>query len=237
MTQFVLVHGAWHGGWCWKKVASLLRRNGHQVHTPTLTGLGDRYHLTSPEIGLETHVLDIVNYLKFEDLSGITMVGHSYGGAVITAAADRAPEYIDHLIYVDAPVLNDGQSMWDFFEPKVKDWYRELLRQSEVDWLIPVPKDLHALGITSAKDVEWMVKRLVPHPLRSFVDPVNVKPRERQQRNSFVYCDRPGSSYTALAKTLSHEPSWKYVEIAAGHDVMVTEPNELTRLLIQLSKY
>ena len=116
-TTYVLVHPAWHGGWCWKKVTPLLRARGHDVYTPTLTGLGERSHLAHPEIGLETHIQDVVNVLKYEDLGRAILVGHSSSGAVITGVADRVPEQVAHLVYLDAFVPADGQAMMDTIPP------------------------------------------------------------------------------------------------------------------------
>ena len=102
MATFVLVHGAWHGGWCWKKVAPLLRSAGHEVYTPTLTGLGERDHLLTRDIGLDTHIQDIVNVLEYEELTQVVLVGHSYGGMVVTGVAERAHERLRQLVYLDA---------------------------------------------------------------------------------------------------------------------------------------
>ena len=118
MATFVLVHPAWFGGWCWKKVSPLLRAQGHAVHTPTLSGLGERVHLARPEIGLDTHVDDVVNLLVYEDLHEVVLVSNSSGGMVITGAADRAPERIARLVYLDAFVPEDGQSLLDIIPPE-----------------------------------------------------------------------------------------------------------------------
>src|SRR5688500_14644198 len=109
-ATFILVHGAWHGGWCWRKVVPLLRAAGHAAHAPTLTGLGERVHLATPEVGLDTHVRDVLNLLEYEDLSGVVLVGHSYGGLVIASAAEHAPERLAHLVYLDADIREDGQA-------------------------------------------------------------------------------------------------------------------------------
>src|SRR3712207_5745958 len=111
MTTYVLVHGAWHGGWCWKKVVPLLRTAGHEVYTPTLTGLGERAHLLSPTITLDTHILDVVNVLEYEELLDVVLVGHSYAGAVISGVADRAPTQVAQLVYLDAFVPRDGEAL------------------------------------------------------------------------------------------------------------------------------
>ena len=111
MATYVLVHGAWHGGWCWNRVAPLLRDKGHDVYTPTLTGLGERVHLATPEVDLSTHVTDVVNVIEFEDLRNVVLMGHSYGGQVITGVAGAIPERIGQLVYLDASLPNDGESL------------------------------------------------------------------------------------------------------------------------------
>ena len=115
---FVLVHGAWHGGWCWRFVRDLLEKSGHRVHAPSLTGLGERKHLARPDIDLDTHIADIVSLLEMEDLSDVVLVGHSYGGMVITGVADRAPERIGRLVYLDAFVPEDGKCTLDYVVPE-----------------------------------------------------------------------------------------------------------------------
>src|ERR671920_1676946 len=118
MTTFILIHGSMHGGWCWKRVAPLLRAVGHDVYTPTLTGLGERVHLAHPDVDLDTHIRDVLGVLKFEDLHDLVLVGHSYGTMVITGVADRVPERIGHLVYLDGAMASDGQAVLDFFPPE-----------------------------------------------------------------------------------------------------------------------
>src|SRR5262245_38762532 len=120
MVAFVLVHGAWHGGWCWKKVAPLLRQAGHEVYTPTLTGLGERSHLVHPEVRLETHIRDVLQVLEFEDLRDVVLVGWSYGGMMVPGVADRAAERLRHLVYLDADVPGDGQCSLDLEPPETR---------------------------------------------------------------------------------------------------------------------
>ncbi len=148
MATFVLVHGAWHGGWCWKYVTPLLRAAGHDVFTPTLTGVGERAHLARPDTGLETHIQDIAGVLTYEDLQRVLLVGHSLGGPVITAVADRIAERIAHLIYLDATIPRDGQADVDCYplEFGVRAWAEGFL--TEEKHVIPPPAEEHPFGIT-----------------------------------------------------------------------------------------
>ena len=119
MSTFVLVHGAWHGGWCYKRVAQILRKAGHEVYTPTLTGLGERSHLMSPTVNLDTHVQDIGNVIRWEELSDLVLCGHSYGGMVITGVADKVPDKIKALVYLDAFVPSNGEAIADGLDPEM----------------------------------------------------------------------------------------------------------------------
>src|SRR5262245_50776256 len=136
---FVLVHGAWHGGWCWTRVAERLRGAGHRVFTPTLTGLGDRAHLLSPQVGLDTFVQDVVVTLEMEDLTDSILVGHSFAGAPITGAADRVPERITHLVYLDAALPQNGESVFSRFPPQIVAERRKLAQETSGGLTLPVP--------------------------------------------------------------------------------------------------
>src|SRR5215471_17762390 len=138
MTTYVLVHGAWHGGWCWRKVRDALERSGAEVYTPTLTGLGERAHLASKDIGLDTHVADVLGVLEGEDLSEVVLVGHSYSGMVVTAVADRAADRVARLVYLDAVVPNDGQCLYDRAPPQVRTSWEEQARVGGEGWRVPV---------------------------------------------------------------------------------------------------
>ena len=141
MTTFVLVHGAWHGGWCWSRVARRLRAAGHEVHTPTLTGLGDRSHLMSRSVNLQTHVQDVANLLHWEELNDIVLCGHSYGGMVITGVANRLAKRIKSLVYLDAFVPENGQAVLDFMPADRVEQFYESVREKGAGWLIPPRAD------------------------------------------------------------------------------------------------
>jgi len=170
MASFVLVHGAWHGGWCWARVARLLRDAGHDVFTPTLTGLGERAHLARPEIDLAHHVQDVLAVLEAEELKSVTLCGHSYGGMVVTGVAARAAARVAHLVYLDAFVPAPGQAMLDLIAPERAAAMREAARTEGEGWRVPPWKPEH-YGVTSARDIEWLARRLTPHPLRTLEQP------------------------------------------------------------------
>src|SRR4029453_13164243 len=172
MATFVLVHGAWHGGWCWKRVAALLRQAGHEVFAPTLTGLGERAHLMSAAIDLHTHIQDILNVLQWEELSDVVLCGHSYGGMVISGVADRVPERIPSLVYVDAFVPRDGQSLVDQMSPEGTNRMREGARTAGDGWRIP---PISAARFNDApENQEWVDRQSVPHPLRTFEEKIRL---------------------------------------------------------------
>ncbi len=178
MADFVLVHSAWFGGWCWNKLVPLLSGHGHSVHTPTLTGLGERSHLAHPGIVLQTHVDDVVNMLTYEDLRGVILVGTSSSGAVITAVADRAPDRISQLICLDAFVPGDGQALWDLIPPQRRPAMETLVQTEGFGWLLPRMAAQsweqfarEAWQVTDEADLTWMLARLRPTPLGHFTSP------------------------------------------------------------------
>ena len=234
MATYVLVHGAWHGGWCWQRVTPLLRAAGHEVLTPTLTGLGERSHLASPEIDLSTHIQDVVNVLEYEDLYKVTLVGHSYGGMVITGVADRPTDRLAHLVYLDAFVPRDGQSLLGLVGEPLGTPLREQA-QAEGELVSPFP--LEAYGLTAEADLHWVGPKLVRHPFKTFTQPVHltdtgatVTPR------TYIYCNQPAMGpFGQFAERARTEPGWRYRELATGHDAMVTMPRELTDLLLEVA--
>ena len=180
--NYVLVHPAWFGGWCWKKLTPLLRARDHNVLTPTLTGLGDRAHLARPEVGLEMHIRDIINVIEYEDLRKVILVGNSSGGMVITGVADRMPERVEQLVYLDAFVPTDGQSMLDLIPPDRRPLMEEFVRKEGEGWLLPrfAPSPWEKLvpetwQVTDKADLEWILPRLRPTPFGHFKEPVQRK--------------------------------------------------------------
>ena len=175
MANFVLVHGGAHGGWCFQPLARVLRDNGHEVYTPTLTGLGERAHLFRADVDLDCHIDDVVAVLRYEDLRDAILVGHSYGGAVITGAADRAPDRVAHRVYLDSMEPKDGQSMVDIAGPFMAAAQLDSRTIDGVQMcLFPSDETLPYYGVVDPETLEWMRERLTPHPVRCFQQPLTL---------------------------------------------------------------
>ena len=241
---FVLVHPAWHGAWFWKKVVPLLRRRGHVVFTPTLTGLGERSHLARAEIGLDVHVTDVVNVLKYEDLRDVVLVGHSSSGAVITGVADRTPAQVAHVIYLDAFVPEDGQAVLDLITPERRQMMQTLVKAEGNGWLLPrfapppwetIVRDMW--GVTDQDDVRWMLERLGPTPFGHLKDPVHrTNPAAEKVPRAYIRCRQfPSPRFDQHAEMAQRSPLWRYRELAAPHHAPVTLPGNVTDLLLQLA--
>jgi pimeloyl-ACP methyl ester carboxylesterase len=235
MSTFVLVHGAWHGGWCYKRVAVLLRKAGHEVYTPTLTGLGERSHLMSPAVTLDTHIEDIVNVVRWEELSNIVLCGHSYGGMVITGVSDRIPDKIHALVYLDAFVPNNGEAATDRMEPGVRASINDDVRQHGDGYLMsPIPA---AVFNVNARDAALVNQMCVKHPLKCFEQKIALTGAfARVRKLSYVLATDWGaqlaSPFPPIAEPLRHDPGWKVTDLKCGHDVMVDMPKETAEILI-----
>ena len=227
---YVLVHGAWHGGWCWAKVARLLRDAGHEVYTPTLTGLGERAHLARPEVDLETHIQDVVAMLEAEELRQVTLVGHSYGGMVITGVAARTSGRIGHLVYLDAFVPEAGKSLLDYVGEHAGAMREAAVAHGE-GWKLPsFPPE--RFGVTSQRDTEWLTKHLVPQPLRTFEQALPAAGGEKLKR-TYVYCSKPAmGAFDQFAERLRDDRKWTFHDVKTGHDAMVTAPGEIAKILM-----
>jgi pimeloyl-ACP methyl ester carboxylesterase len=230
MKKFVLVHGAWHGGWCWSRVVRALRATAADIFAPTLTGLGERAHLASPDVGLETHIQDVLGVLECEDLSDVILVGHSYAGIVVTAVADRAPQRIARLVYLDAVVPRDGECMYDRAPAQIKAHFEEHARTGGEGWRVPVSAaSAQFLGLKEEDDVRWVMPKLTPHPIRTFREAVRLSPGFPQMPRTYLNCigDKPPGQ----PRTIQAEGIDDYHELSTGHDAMVTAPNEVAELL------
>ncbi len=230
MGTFVLVHGAWGGGWSWRPtVGKLLREAGHEVFTPTLTGLGERAHLASPAVDLETHIQDIVSVIECENLRDVVLMGHSYGGMVITGVADRIHERLLALVYVDAMVPADGQSLADLVGSSAAQM--EARAQAEGDgWRLPpspLPTD------ATPEHLAWVSARRQAQPVKTFTQPVRLTGGGADLPRTYVYCTNPpGDAFTRIATRLRNDPAWKVVEFPTGHNVHYTMARELADLLL-----
>ncbi|MEP2101355.1 MAG: alpha/beta fold hydrolase [Parasphingorhabdus sp.] len=238
---FMLVHGAWHGGWCWRDVRSQLEMQGHRVFTPTLSGLADRAHLLSADIGLDTHIKDITSLIDYYDLSDIVLVGHSYGGMVITGVADAMKDRISAIVYLDAALPKNDETMitqGPERSPAIIEQTRKALTGLAPDGIgmAAFPPDI--LGIPKDHPgYEWVARKLTPHPLKTWLDPIRLKHGGSQGlKRSYIHCIAPAlpnSSFPYHAEQVQKDASWTYHMLATGHDAMVTAPDELVRILTE----
>lgn len=238
VATFVLVHGGGHGGWCWGRVARQLRAAGHEVHTPTLTGLGERAHLVSAATDLDTHIDDVVNVLQFEDITDAILVGHSYAGMVITGVADRALTRVGHLVFLEACRPRNGESLYDT-GPDVIEWARSSSRiVNGVELVLwPSPEVVEAFGITAPEDVAWTLDRLTPHPWKTMEQALRMVNEAAVRKIPFTNINAPGMvmegrSPESRRRALEGDRVW---EIDAGHDLMITAPEKTAELLLRLT--
>ena len=237
MATFVLVHGGGHGGWCYSRVARILRAGGHEVYAPTLTGLGERSHLLSPPVDLDLHIRDIVAVLHYEDLQDVILVGHSYGGMVITGVADRAAERIGRLVYLDAANPVNSQSLVDVSGPII-----EAVRPSGrvVDGielvLLPGPEAGLLYGVTDPDDLTWMAQRLTGHPWKCFEQPLTLtnEPALWAIPQYHIVCTStlPTRDPALMDRARAEGRLW---DIDTGHDLMITEPQAVADALLQVA--
>jgi pimeloyl-ACP methyl ester carboxylesterase len=236
MATFAIVHGAFGGAWSWNKlVVPLLRKAGHEVHAITLTGLGDREHLATPDVDLDTHIQDVVNVLFYEDLHDVILAGHSYAGMVITGVADRVPERLQQLVYLDAATPASGTSLVD--RSPVQFGKMVAAAESEGEgWRIPtgpVPPD-QPDAIT-----EWAYPRRVMQPLKTFTQPLTLQHGDTKLPRAFVYCALgkiPDGDSALRAAEIKADPSWQYFELQTGHNLHYSAPEETVAILNSLAK-
>ena len=232
MATFVLVHGAWQGGWCWSRVAALLRQAGHEVFTPSLTGLGDRAHLLNDQVDLDMHIHDVLQVLESEELSDAVLCGHSYGGMVITGVADKASERIRSLVYVDALVPDDGQNVIDLLPAEAGSELRQSARTTGSGFRV-APNSAEAYGV-NAGDRAWVDRRSVDHPLKSFEQPIRLDGAWKQvHRRLYVLAAgwSPGVGRPFFERA-QQEAGWDAISLPCGHYAMIDAPKELTEILI-----
>lgn len=233
MANVVLAHGAWSAAWAWKKMRPLLRAAGHEFFAPTYTGLGARAHLASPAIDLSTHIEDVVSEIEVEDLNDVVLIGHSYGGMVATGVADRIAKRLRRVIYLDAFVPKDGQSLFDLVGPKAEGNMRKGAEKDGDGWKLPVnpmPPD------TSAEDVAWAGPRRRPQPIKTFEQKIRLAETTPSLPRDFIYAKRnmPGDAFRQFADRARSEAGWTCHEMDASHNPHITCPEELMELLTRI---
>jgi pimeloyl-ACP methyl ester carboxylesterase len=235
MATFVLVHGAWHGSWCWKRVRTALQARGHEVFTPTLTGVGERSHLLSPDVNLATHIQDVVNLIQWEELSDVVLCGHSYGGCVISGVADRMPDRLGALVYLDAIVLENGQSLLDALPPAQRDFQLEVTLSHGDGWKVPpIPAEVFNVN---ANDREWVNHQCTVQPLATFQQALELRGSANPVANvTFILAtDFENSPFPPFYERAGVK-GWKTLTVACGHDVMLDRPGELTSILLHVAE-
>ena len=226
---FVLVHGAWHGGWGWTRVVERLRAKGHAVYAPSLTGLGERAHLLHPDVDLSLHIEDVLGVVHYEDLSDVVLVGHSYGGNVISGVAEKVGGKIRSLVFVDAFIPDDGQSVLDIVQPVVAEAIRAAAARG--DKTVPV-RDAAAF-LVNEKDRAWVDRLSNPQPIGTFLEKIKLTGARDQLPRAYVRATGyPNVAFDAAYARAKAE-GWRTYEVDCGHDIMINEPDRLTEILIE----
>jgi pimeloyl-ACP methyl ester carboxylesterase len=233
MATFVVAHGAWSAGWAWKKMHPLMRATGHELVTPSYTGMGERSHLANPDIDLDTHIIDVVNVLEFHDLRDVILIGHSYGGMTSTGIADQARARVAKLVYIDAFAPQDGQSAFDMMPPERAEGMRDRAKAEGEGWRLPVnpmPED------TSSADREWAVPRRKPQPIKTFSTPLKLRNGPLTLPRYYIYCQRcmPGDGFRPSYEH-AQKSGWRTYEIDATHNPHITAPEALMTILREIA--
>ncbi|WP_253777903.1 alpha/beta hydrolase [Goodfellowiella coeruleoviolacea] len=242
MSTFLLVHGAWHSGQCWQRVVPLLESAGHRVHAPSLTGYGDKVHLLSPEVGLDTHVDDVVKLINDHDLSDVVLVGHSYAGLVISSVANQIPDRIAHLVYLDAMVPEDGETAVDV-QPMTQHLI-DLAARSDSGWRVPPlperPPPFGLFGVTDPADIAWLRTMLSDQPVRCLQQPVHLdNPAVNAIPRTHIHCVGATPEGITRRPVPAIQPNGspaQVFELPTGHDCMITMPAELSELLLTVGR-
>ena len=230
---FVLVHGAWHGGWCWRRVAAFLQKRGHNVFTPTLTGLADRSHLLRGDIDLGTHIADIVNLVRWENLDSIVLAGHSYGGFPVSGAIEQIFDRIASVVFLDAFLPEDGQKTLDLASDFARNSMLEAITKGEIG----SPAPAAARFAVNARDQAWVDAMLTPQPLGVSTQPIKLSGlRDRVAKKSYIRAAKyQQPRFDAYFRAKKADPSWRTYEVPCGHDVMIDMPERLAEILLEVA--
>jgi len=231
MATFLLAHGAWSSAFAWKKMRRLMAEAGHELITPSLTGLGERVHLAGASVDLETHISDILQVMFHEDLTDVNLIGHSYGGMVATGVLDRAQERIRQVTYLDAFVPQNGQALSDLWAPEFREKLLQTTEREGDGWRVPsnpLPSD------TPADMVDWLLARRHPQPLGTLTTPLALENEVKVPR-AYIYCTKvsPGDPFRRFLERAKSEPGWSWREIEASHNPHITVPDTLLPMLLE----
>jgi pimeloyl-ACP methyl ester carboxylesterase len=230
---FVLVHGAAHGGWCWVRVARLLRAAGHEVFTPTLTGLGERAHLLTEDVGPATMVQDIVGVLENEELRDVVLVGHSFGALVALGVADRVPHRLRRVVLLDGLVVEPGASGFDGVPPEVVE-QRVASAKASPTGLAFSPMSAPTFGLSDPDDLAWLNRRLTPQPLRSYTESFGLRdPLGNGVPITYICCTDPPYPTLRSGHAIVRREGWEWRELATGHDAMISAPEATVAELLR----
>jgi pimeloyl-ACP methyl ester carboxylesterase len=234
MTTIVLVHGAWAGAWSWKGAAKLLRQRGFDVYAPSMTGIAERSHVAPEHVSLASHVADIAGLMRYEELENVLLVGHSYGGMVITGAADREPGHVAGMIYLDAFVPESGQSLWDLVGPQGEAQHRKMAQDFDGGKSVPRPPSPTAL---SPVDAERIGRMFTPQPIKTLADKfVSVRAEQTWPKRHYILCRAyAGSPFHPIAARVKDAPGWSYGEFDALHDVPRTDPKLVADTIAEIA--
>lgn len=247
MATYVLVGGAWLGGWVWRDVARHLRVDRHEVHAATLTGMGERVHLARPEVDLATHITDVVNIMDFNDLTDVVLVGHSYSGSVVEGTADRRPARVGTVVYVDTAPPGDGAALLDFFPPQAREAVEVTVADAGDGWKLPFP-GIEQLGETASIDgldddaLQLLAAHATAQPFATYTQPLKLTGDGEGLRKRAIACSRGDFSAAQIREALASDdpgmfgvfrgPGWEFDDIPTGHWPMLSTPKELADLLI-----
>ena len=246
MATYVLVGGGWLGGWCWRPIVGQLRTDEHDAYPVTLTGLGERVHLASPEINLDTHITDVVNLIRFEDLHDVVLLGHSYAGLVVTGVADRVPERIAQLVYLDTGAFPDGTVLIDSFPPETRRYVERRVQESGGGWRFPMPprEELANFGSLEGLDeaeLGLLRSRAVDQPFGTFTQPLRLENPAREALSKVgILCSFSLDQVQAMIASGNPvfrelaTPNWRFVELPTGHYPMFSRPDDLAEVLLDL---
>ncbi|MFT4204520.1 MAG: alpha/beta fold hydrolase [Chitinophagaceae bacterium] len=231
---FVLVHGAWHGGWCWQDISQNLRAKGYRVYTPTLSGLGEHKNTTTDNVNLQTHITDIINLIEMEDLRNVILVGHSYAGTVITGVADSIPERLSKLVYLDAMIVHNGESALSVQTEETQNYMNRIIEQKQN---VP-PVSAENFGVSDTVKAKWVNDRLTPQPFNTFTQKLILKHKFGNNIPLvYIACVNPQLPVLEkLSKEAQNNSLWTYYTLNTGHDAMITMPKELSKLFIKVAK-